>query len=928
MKKIEFDYIKAERDIRLIACSEPPEEKKVVAETLAALDKLPTARFFTRYASNPNWLEWLDKYKVLDRLFDPHHKVTAIENLLAEWIAERFSTDHHEEVIELICKHNGLINPRLWQRIVWKLVGVGESTRPGELDSWLNLLIKNEPTAPHRVNDLDSLARKLKWPDDGPSIMRLFSHMLTPKVYSQESYSSFLPNSNLPKYEFNLTLNGEHFWLQSVWAELKPHISEIWRPLIFTLQKHILDAFNISVLNGNVKGDSDRALYWRSAIETHEQDENIGKSFDVLIDSARDVLEYLVTADEWKAEGSATIELWIESGVPLLRRIAIHGVSINKSWTSDEKITWLLDKDLIYHYPFKHETFQVIKSALPKCGEESLQLLLTKVLSRYDKAVELDEEINTDRYETFNLLSWMNESAPDNKIIEKALVNVKRENPNFLPREYLDLYSWSSGVQMIEPSSPMKPGELRKMNVSQAVARLVEFEAEDDDPWNDSRRGLLEEFSKDVVETFEWSLTIARYLINEKELKSDVWYHLIKGWEKATLSNEELISVVGLLKENPPAGEAIRAAGELLENKIKAENPYSDESVASMEELSDVLWNELKILTEEEAEKEVDNVDWLSAAINHGSGKIGEFWLLSMQREKNRLEDKWSFAESDYHRRFEDALQDKSYSAQLMRTIFASRIHYLYWIDSDWCKQRIIPLLDFESDPKQAKQAWDGFLVWGQIRLEYAEDIKSLFSGAVTHLQVEEQTHREQLFKQITYVMLGDPGDPPDIGWFYEILKSKNTTENDRARVMKHIWLVLRNSDDDFKKSLWKRWLKNFWSERIEGIGIEFTIQEADQLLETLSSLEPVFEEAVDVACKIKRFYLEHSYIFHYLLESSLPNNKPESVLKIVVHILGYLDEGIVIGHDLKPLHTKLTESLGTEKLLELTNILKGRGVL
>jgi cell wall assembly regulator SMI1 len=42
------------------------------------------------------------------------------------------------------------------------------------------------------------------------------------------------------------------------------------------------------------------------------------------------------------------IETWIAYQVPLLRRLSVHGVTESATLSADQKIEWVMQKDLLY----------------------------------------------------------------------------------------------------------------------------------------------------------------------------------------------------------------------------------------------------------------------------------------------------------------------------------------------------------------------------------------------------------------------------------------------------------------------------------------------------------------------------------------------------------------------------------------------------
>jgi hypothetical protein len=146
------------------------------------------------------------------------------------------------------------------------------------------------------------------------------------------------------KQNDGICLVGHEYWLKEAWQTLfKPNLLGFAiniEPIITnSLQRAqwLLNSVNKS--NENFCSLS----YGRSAIEPHEQDQ-FSKDIDILIDAARDILEYLLANNSKYAQ--KLIEAWSSSEVIILRRLAIHDVTENNQLTPDHKITWIIENNL------------------------------------------------------------------------------------------------------------------------------------------------------------------------------------------------------------------------------------------------------------------------------------------------------------------------------------------------------------------------------------------------------------------------------------------------------------------------------------------------------------------------------------------------------------------------------------------------------
>ena len=78
-------------------------------------------------------------------------------------------------------------------------------------------------------------------------------------------------------------------------------------------------------------------------------------------------------------QGRTVIDAWGDSGIPLIKQLATHGVAVNMHQNPDDKIAWLLEKDWLFRYGLKHEVYQLLALAYPSASEASRTRLLDRV---------------------------------------------------------------------------------------------------------------------------------------------------------------------------------------------------------------------------------------------------------------------------------------------------------------------------------------------------------------------------------------------------------------------------------------------------------------------------------------------------------------------------------------------------------------------
>jgi hypothetical protein len=112
---------KAER-LRAISESQPPLEGEDADYLKFCLGNLETARIFFRYASNPEWISWLEKNRFLASFFDLKQAFGDFERELGFWLIDRFFADDAQDILAVIQRNGSRIHPdwawRVWHRLI------------------------------------------------------------------------------------------------------------------------------------------------------------------------------------------------------------------------------------------------------------------------------------------------------------------------------------------------------------------------------------------------------------------------------------------------------------------------------------------------------------------------------------------------------------------------------------------------------------------------------------------------------------------------------------------------------------------------------------------------------------------------------------------------------------------------------------------
>ena len=124
-----------------------PDEREadIIDEALADATR---TQFFADSATDPEWLDWLDRHGYLAPLFEagalprPHMRLT-------DWMVDRFVFNHPDAVFRLIGRHDMDLNPLLWHGFAQAVAFRTERPLSDEtLSRWVSCLLATTPPQP------------------------------------------------------------------------------------------------------------------------------------------------------------------------------------------------------------------------------------------------------------------------------------------------------------------------------------------------------------------------------------------------------------------------------------------------------------------------------------------------------------------------------------------------------------------------------------------------------------------------------------------------------------------------------------------------------------------------------------------------------------------------------------------------------------
>jgi len=899
-----------QRRIRALVEVAPPLERENEDYLKNAIKELPNVRYFVQNAKNPEWLQWLESNspEFADVFNQTCTQQDEARQDWAGWFAFNFVWSNSEQGLMFLQSKEMRMSPLLWHRIATSL-WIRHEKEPESVKyaKWVSVLLNAVPSGGE--GELGPLLKSCTYPGDKVTAYLIFKYLTNPQLKLTPHFR--FSDEDQKQVDVDVALQREDYWLKESWSGLfKPNLNEYARILQPIVEDHLRHAHYLYVNFSRATEEFDPLMIHRPAIEDHAQ--NAHEHEIVVIDAARDILDYLVLHDASQADSA--IKSWIASGVPILKRLAVYGMN-QIDLNANEKIKWLVKHRLLYELGVKHEAFQLLKNSYPRSTKETRKLVLDRIKRGPGKQRKIKPD--TAKYMVFSLLEWLHRVDPKCALALKALEDIQRANPDFQPREHPDMDFWMS--TRWGSVSPLSKDDLSASDPADLIDYLICY---DEKGLNEpEREGLLDELAKAVSASFDWSLKLVDALtkVDAADRRTDLWLALERGWGQASLTDEQFVKAIGILVAQDLGDQLLDGIVEIIDHKVTKDDRLFDESIISfIDQTCGDIWGRLAT---HEGDGPID--DWLGYAINHPGGKITEIWIHLLSKRLKAGEDSSNIFR-DYEGRFETVLSDKSLAGKLGRVILSSQMHFLYAANKAWTEAKIFTLLDWSKNEDEATRAWDGYLKWGRWSNGMLPKLLPLYRMTYKdHLGKLTTELIKDLCRHLASIALYGSSNPLDKGWLLDFIKSVDAQS--RVTWAAALGGQMGGIDPEVAKGIWERWLRKYWHDRSTGVPVPLSQAEVEQMIGWIVDLKIVFDEVVDQICDYPAPPLHNTRLYHDLAKEELIIANYRSIAKLLLHLLPtsatpffqckdclditrILSKTTIVGNEIDRIHDELAE--------------------
>lgn len=802
--------------------------------------------------------------------------------LLAGWLAQHFALEHPEEVFEIVAAHGLRMNQALWWSIGREL-GVTKN-KPLEafaLKRWASIHLASAPA------DVDQ--HVLMWLAERCADQGCVELALNAFVAMSEHRLNVKPAFGWPDDEGNerrrrldaeCALRADHWSLNEVWTKhLKPHQARIAQPLLSSVARRLEEMHGELTAWDKASPEWDPLSYGRSAIEPHEQD-RYPEAADVLIDAARDALEWLA------ATSPALLGSWMErlvtSEVPLLRRLAIHAITVHPDRSPEERLKWVLDRVGLHRLPEHHEIHRAVAMNFADAADPVRRAVVDAVLVCMRPATEDRSAESRTARSHFDWLSWLLKAKPDCPIASAALAPIKVKYPDWRPSDHPDLTHWLGSADWVGSESPWPIEHLLAREPREQLNDLLNFEGSRFD--GPSREGLLTNVQEASKRKARWAFALAQALAERTLWPSDLWPALIRGLQDSDTTVDEWRELLTLASSPVLQSAHAHDIASLLFSLVRdGGKPFALDLLEQANSIALPVWQAL------EASAQDENVDdWLSSAINRPAGVIVQFWIHGLSLHMRGKAGAERFMPDNYRQWFTLVIQDATSKGGMGRSLLASQAAFLFGLDEAWTRQHVMPLFS-ELDRQKFAQAWGGFLVWGRLYPPLVEVLLPAFIAALPrHATDLRDRHRRfiEFYAALAVFHVPDPALQLLPALFH------HGSLEDRTAFASHLGNCLRQMQPASKQQLWDGWLRSYWENRLQGVLAALDEAEIRNMLEWLPHLGDAFPDAAALAIRFRPIRIEHSRVLFELRESELVTRYPGETAELLIYFasctLGY----------------------------------------
>ncbi len=834
---------------------------------LSRLDEPHTVRYFVRYAKSIEWAKKLDSIGRLDELFEPTERSMSRElSLLARWLLAEFLLESSNFVVFLMHKHGLSIHPDFG-----KLITASLSFRrfQGQLKKRAMWVVLLDKIGVIRQNHGEAMHLMGSVVEDGgnDTALLLLKRLTQPYIVLEEPWKGWQTESMV---QFDLGPDVRDGMLQYTWERyFRGRLNEYALNLIPILTNHLQEADTL-----------------RTASSGSEDELNIDTIDNIrsgivgfLFDSAREVIDWLLEYEPNNA--AAVVELWLNSTVPLLQKLGLHGLALAPPGKS-RAVERMLDHNLLFEEYCDREVHQVLERRYGAASVKAKKRFRATVNKEWRRLISESQQPEEKLWRVlplYELIVTALESNSSDAVLKRAQLRVERKCSD-LPK----LLEGKRKVRTMPTGGTVSPSEFSVISDSMSFEETInallganKFQ----------RFASLQQVSATVAWDSAWGLGLAEHMLARKIWDKEFWGAVIWGFKGQQLDESQWRSVLDLMLNHQFLVDHAQLCARMI-------SEGSDERKGTLTpNLADQV-TKLAQLLQSHAE-EVDRSQPRSQAGFLGSlqtvgGQLAMFWIRWISRALNSDNESLQVRAVDFLSNLESLLTGSSNSSHYARIMAASQFPFLYSQQKEWTKRTILQWFNWQ-DKERAEEAWNGFLVTNPIDINAVRPLLNHYRDTARNNELFRREVGELFIRQVAVIQLYGQKHKLQVpsDWLLGILSELE--EPDRIMFAWKVREALGSMDEEKVKAQWHRWLSSHWKARLRDGPNSISPEEAATMATWSILLKPFFKEVVDLICKGPAPAFEYTTFFSDLREQDFIKIDPGSLLRMLAFVLEGADE-------------------------------------
>lgn len=794
-----------------------------------------TAKFFRKHSKRSEYLQWARSHHVLEPLFSAEALDEAAAQI-AEWYICQCIPSHHDEALRVYQQLGPALNPAVCRNIAHALRYSRDPGYKPVFSRWVAILLNQEPQI-LRFEQWERLLHSCSWPGERDISLLLLERCFSPILVLRESFDFFAPldsreEKTYLEYEVNIAKEQVH-WLRSAWDRLfKPNLSQLNHQLHAIITTSFEKASGLLRIGNRNEPFHDPLGFRRLNIRFR------GSLYgdhvlDVMISAALDLMNFNIENHGPATDGM--LQAWENSRSPILTRIATLGISQHQTRTADEKLQWLAEKKISFLILAQAEVRELLKNAYPPATPGAQQSLLDYLFREFS-AVENESH---EQFEIFKLIESIVEFDPHGTAAKEVFTEMQKMHTHLKPRRsgseesfHLRSRAMGEGIDFDKILSK-SPAHWIGPLIGQKRPERSDFDLDE------KIHALMGAVSRNP----DWGFEAQKFLVEQNVQEPAFWNQLFNGWREAKLDSTKwclLIDSFSKLPDWQPCAEGI--AEILSEGTRRTENAMPKELFNKAFSLSQRIF----VTLEKKAPFIKDAPeDWLGLAINRAGGNIAQFWLQYLANLKESQPENWKGIPDGLKTLFETVLASSSDDAKLARVVLASQLHLFFFLDADFATESLLPLFDWQKDPEQANQSWQGFLIWGNWKTSFLDLLLPFYHQTLDRIDELNEMAQESFVQHIAGIAVYGVEQPWVAAWLPQYISAFQVSQRQKfAQTLRHI---LEAMSPEASSQLWDRWLKIYWNDRISRAPAPLDEEEVSDMAAWPLSLKDHFPEAVEL---------------------------------------------------------------------------------